>query len=100
MTHLYRFWLSITAALLANYSAALTACSAPFGPNITKYAVGVLPDITYKLPSSWAGQIAIPGTDNDTLFFWLFEAEKEAHSEDLISTGSRCLNVMLLLMDP
>lgn len=100
MINSYTLWFSITAALIANYSAALTTCSAPFGPNITKYAVGDLLDITYKLPSSWAGQIAIPGAENDAFFFWLFEAEKGAHSEDLISTRSRCLHVLLLLMYP
>ncbi|KAL9122525.1 MAG: hypothetical protein Q9187_000925 [Circinaria calcarea] len=84
MTSLYIVWLSIAAAFLANYSSALTDCAVPFGPNITKYAVGFLPDITYKLPFSWAGEIPIPGTENDALFFWLFEAEKGARSEDLI----------------
>lgn len=60
------------------------SCNA-FGPNISQYAVGVLPGVDYKLPASWAGQIGIPGTQNDALFFWLFESEKKEHSNDLIS---------------
>ncbi|MCJ1348723.1 hypothetical protein MMC31_006956 [Peltigera leucophlebia] len=52
------------------------------GPNVTEYAVGKLPDVRYDLPPSWAGQVYIPGTKKDELFFWLFQAEFE--SEDLI----------------
>ena len=51
--------------------------------NVQKYAVGALPDITFKMPTSWAGQIQVPATDNDELFFWLFQAEQP--SNDLIS---------------
>ena len=44
------------------------------GRNASKYAVGALPDGEF-LPRNWAGPISIPGTTNDELFFWLFEAE-------------------------
>lgn len=59
--------------------------SPPFGPNITQYAVTGLPDVHYTLPSSWAGQIAVPGTEDDALFFWLFQTEVPAYSDRLIS---------------
>lgn len=98
MTSPYIFWLAVATVLLANYSSALIDCAVPFGPNITKYAVGSLPDITYKLPSSWAGEIPIPGTDDDALFFWFFEAEKGARSEDLISTESPYLLAVVSLI--
>ena len=50
-----------------------------------KYAVGSLPYVDFKLPHSWAGQIGIPGTENDELFFWLFETEDWTKSDNLIS---------------
>ena len=58
---------------------------AVFGPNTERYAVGRLPNITYKLPPSWAGQIKIPGTKDDALFFWLFETETYSQNDNLIS---------------
>ncbi|MCJ1390106.1 hypothetical protein MMC18_002964 [Xylographa bjoerkii] len=58
--------------------------SLPFGPNIARYAVTGLPDVTYSIPSSWAGLIGIPGTQDDALYFWLFEAEKQAQRDRLI----------------
>ena len=59
--------------------------STPFGTNITQYAVTGLPNVHYNLPASWAGQIGIPGTQDDALFFWLFEAEVPAYGDNLIS---------------
>ena len=55
------------------------------GPNISHYAVPNLPDVDYSLPQNWAGQIGIPGTRDDSLFFWLFEAESYAERNNLIS---------------
>ena len=55
------------------------------GPNITRFAVGRLPDVDFTLPSSWAGQIASPSSQDNKLFFWLFQAESP--SDDLISTS-------------
>lgn len=55
------------------------------GPSATPYIVGCLPDVNFSLPASWADQISIPGTTDDELFFWLFEAEEKAQSENLIS---------------
>ena len=59
--------------------------SIPFGPNITQYAVAGLPDVNYSLPHSWAGLIPIPGTQDNALYFWLFEAEAQAQRNKLIS---------------
>lgn len=56
-----------------------------FGLNVSKYAVGCLPEVNFELPASWAGQISVPGTENDELFFWLFQAEKQNQSDKLIS---------------
>lgn len=53
------------------------------GPNVKHYEVGALPNVTFPLPLSWAGQIHIPNTKDDELFFWLFEAETP--SNNLIS---------------
>ncbi|MCJ1283366.1 hypothetical protein MMC26_002694 [Xylographa opegraphella] len=58
--------------------------SLPFGPNIAQYAVKGLPDVNYSLPDSWAGLIKIPGTEDDALYFWLFEAEEQAQRKQLI----------------
>ena len=53
------------------------------------FAVTGLPDSPHGLPPSWAGSIGIPGSSGgDSLFFWLFEAESKAVSNDLISTSS------------
>lgn len=47
-----------------------------------KFLVGSLPNVNFSLPKSWAGQISVPNTTNDELFFWLFEAETKTN--DLI----------------
>lgn len=54
-----------------------------FGPNITRFAVHDLPEVNFSIPASWAGQIPIPNSIDNQLFFWLFEAESA--SDDLIS---------------
>ena len=54
-------------------------------PNMTKFAVSGLPNVNFSLPASWAGQIPIPSSKEDKLFFWLFQAESP--SDDLISTN-------------
>ena len=56
-----------------------------FGPNSNLFAVGNLPGVSFQIPQSWTGQISVPDTANDELFFWLFRAEKP--SNDLISEG-------------
>ncbi|KAA6410377.1 MAG: serine carboxypeptidase [Lasallia pustulata] len=58
--------------------------AASLGTNATRFAVGNLPDLGFELPQSWAGQISVPGTTNDELFFWLFAAEDQSLSDDLI----------------
>ena len=58
------------------------------GPNISHFAVSNLPDVDYDLPQNWAGQIGIPGTRDDALFFWLFEAESDAQRNSLISKSA------------
>lgn len=55
------------------------------GRDASKYAVGSLPNVNFELPASWAGQISVPNTAKDELFFWLFEAEVEGQCGDLIS---------------
>lgn len=54
-------------------------------PNLTKFAVGGLPNVNYQLPASWAGQISIPSSRDNKLFFWLFQAESP--SDNLISVN-------------
>lgn len=49
-----------------------------------KYAVKQLPNLTFQPPSSWAGEICIPGTKNE-LFFWLFAGETTKVNDNLIS---------------
>ncbi len=56
-----------------------------FGPAVDKYMVGNLPNVNFDLPGSWAGQIPVANTSNDELFFWLFAAENQAPSANLIS---------------
>ncbi|KAL8996419.1 MAG: hypothetical protein Q9169_004067 [Polycauliona sp. 2 TL-2023] len=53
--------------------------------NISRFAVHSLPNVTFQVPPSWAGQIPIPGVPDDRLFFWLFQAENKSASENLIS---------------
>lgn len=53
------------------------------GPSVMPYLVGDLPDVQYKLPLSWAGQVHVPNNKTSKLFFWLFEAETQ--SNNLIS---------------
>ena len=55
------------------------------GRDASKYAVGSLPNVNFDLPASWAGQISVPTTPNDELFFWLFEAEVPRQCDNLIS---------------
>lgn len=58
------------------------------------YHVGSLPGINFPLPNSWAGQIRIPGTKDDELFFWLFGTEDAQYDDNLISTDSHVLPVI------
>lgn len=68
-----------------------------FGPAVNRYSVGELPDVNFNLPASWAGQIPVPTTNNsnDELFFWLFEAETQVPSANLISRNSVITNLLL-----
>ncbi|KAL9013125.1 MAG: hypothetical protein Q9173_002168 [Seirophora scorigena] len=50
----------------------------------THFAVHSLPNVSFPLPPSWAGQIPIPGPSDDQLFFWLFQAESQDASQNLI----------------
>ncbi|KAI9853231.1 MAG: hypothetical protein M1824_001485, partial [Vezdaea acicularis] len=52
--------------------------------DILVYKVETLPDVRFSTPQSWAGDIPIPGRGDDKLFFWLFAAESNASSGDLI----------------
>lgn len=53
--------------------------------DIIVYKVKTLPGVRFSIPQSWAGDIPIPGRGDDKLFFWLFAAESNASSGDLIS---------------
>ena len=55
------------------------------GGDASKYTVGSLPNVEFDLPASWAGQVSVPNTLNDELFFWLFEAEVAGQCDNLIS---------------
>ncbi|KAL8733368.1 MAG: hypothetical protein Q9166_002192 [cf. Caloplaca sp. 2 TL-2023] len=52
--------------------------------NVTGFAVHSLPNVTFHVPPSWAGQIPVPGVFDDQLFFWLFQAENHNASQNLI----------------
>lgn len=70
--------------------------AALLGTNATRFAVGNLPDLNgFSVPQSWAGQISVSGTTNDELFFWLFAAEDQSQSNDLISKRSLPVPVSL-----
>jgi len=66
-----------------------------FGPAVDKYMVGNLPNVDFDLPRSWAGQIPVANTSDDELFFWLFAAETQAPSANLISRSLTCSKFLL-----
>lgn len=72
-------------ALSVSTWAAPNILSSTLCPNVTQYALHSLPNVTFPLSPSWAGQIPIPGVSNDELFFWLFQAENHNASQNLIS---------------
>jgi carboxypeptidase D len=50
-----------------------------------QFKVKSLPGISF-LPSNWAGRLPVPGTKSgNDIFFWLFESEKPAYDDNLIS---------------
>jgi hypothetical protein len=54
-------------------------------PKTAQFEVHALPD-SPSLPTSWAGRLPIPGTeDGNALFFWLFQAEDSTYDDHLIS---------------
>lgn len=77
--------LSIKALAPSLARAAPKVLASNLGQDVTKYYVHSLPNVTFSLPPSWAGQIPIPGVSNDELFFWLFQAEHHNVSQNLIS---------------
>ncbi|KAI4238160.1 MAG: hypothetical protein LQ352_007893 [Teloschistes flavicans] len=76
--------LSIKALAPSLARAAPKVLASNLGQDVTKYYVHSLPNVTFSLPPSWAGQIPIPGVSNDELFFWLFQAEHHNVSQNLI----------------
>lgn len=60
------------------------SCLDPDG-TASVYLVHNLPNVTFQLPLSWAGQIQVPKIANTGFFFWLFEAESQANTDDFIS---------------
>ena len=75
----------LTSRTISSQECTINPSFLDFGSGANEYAVCCLPDVNFSLPASWAGQIPIPGTKNDELFFWLFEAEEQTRSDDLIS---------------
>ncbi|KAI4277059.1 MAG: hypothetical protein LQ337_002041 [Flavoplaca oasis] len=65
-------------------TAASKLLASALNPNVTRFAVHSLPNVTFHLTPSWAGQIPIPGVADDQLFFWLFQAENHNVSRDFI----------------
>ena len=55
------------------------------GRDVSEYAVVNLPNVNFNPPASWAGQISVPNSVNDELFFWLFETEVAGQCDNLIS---------------
>ncbi|KAL8770326.1 MAG: hypothetical protein Q9209_003962 [Squamulea sp. 1 TL-2023] len=53
--------------------------------DVTRFAVHSLPNVTFHVTPSWAGQIPIPGVADDQLFFWLFQGENHNASQNLIN---------------
>ncbi|KAJ5474572.1 Peptidase S10serine carboxypeptidase [Penicillium sp. IBT 31633x] len=52
--------------------------------NTSQFEVDHLPGVS-DLPSSWAGRLPVPGTeDGNEIFFWLFQAEQPAYNDNLI----------------
>ncbi|KAL8895795.1 MAG: hypothetical protein Q9207_008007, partial [Kuettlingeria erythrocarpa] len=72
--------------LLLRAAAASDNLPALLGSNATQFAVYSLPNVTFPLSPSWAGQIPIPGASDDKLFFWLFQGESHNASQNLIKT--------------
>ena len=53
--------------------------------NTSQFEVHALPGVS-DLPSSWAGRLPVPGTeDGNEIFFWLFQSEQPAFDDNLIS---------------
>lgn len=53
--------------------------------NVAQFKVNSLPGIS-SLPSSWAGRLPVPGAKKgNEIFFWLFDSEKPAYDDNLIS---------------
>ncbi|KAL9576649.1 MAG: hypothetical protein Q9212_006928 [Teloschistes hypoglaucus] len=75
---------SVLALLTSLVRAVPKVLGSDFGTDVTPYAVHAIPNVSFPLPASWAGQIPIPGVSNDELFFWLFQAEHRNVSENLI----------------
>ncbi|KAI4104097.1 MAG: hypothetical protein LQ339_003950 [Xanthoria mediterranea] len=71
-------------ALALPVRATPTILPSTLNPNVTAFAVRSLPNVTFHLAPSWAGQIPIPGVADDQLFFWLFQAEDHDASRNLI----------------
>ncbi|KAL8978597.1 MAG: hypothetical protein Q9205_005853 [Flavoplaca limonia] len=65
-------------------TAASKLLASALNPNVTRFAVHSLPNVTFHVTPGWAGQIPIPGVADDQLFFWLFQAENHNTSRDFI----------------
>lgn len=57
-----------------------------------------LPEVNFKIPKSWAGSLEVgSGFGNDSLFFWLWEAETNQGKNDLIiwfNGGPACSSLL------
>lgn len=81
---LFTSFLLLTSSFLLLTSLFLSRAAGYHGLQNSKYAVDQLSNLTFQPPSSWAGEISIPGTKNE-LFFWLFAGETTKADDNLIS---------------
>ncbi|KFX88495.1 hypothetical protein V495_06514 [Pseudogymnoascus sp. VKM F-4514 (FW-929)] len=83
--------------------ALLTAGAAAIPPDRNKpaadqYLVKSLPQVNFQIPKSWAGSLKVgSGYGDDSLFFWLWEAETQQGKNDLIiwfNGGPACSSLL------
>ena len=75
----------VTVFTINGNAASINRSNPFFGLDVGRFSVGKLPEVHFDLPASFAGQVAIPGTLDSSLFFWLVEADHKANRDKLIS---------------
>ena len=86
-------WIVQLLALPWPAKAASKLLASALKPNVTSFAVHSLPNVSFDVTPSWAGQIPIPDVADDQLFFWLFQAENHNASRDFIGKAKEYLLV-------